>query len=214
MEKTHKEFCRKHPNTCVNCLGFYKKSYLWRHNKICKSKVNPKALSSQNRLSDFQTFLATTGMLGNVLNKSRVKKEVLGIMRPDHISCMTKTDSLIYLFGESYINKHKRKQMNVVVSNKMRQLARFKIALVKSMTAENLIDVLKPECYEIIVTATKLICGCDPNNKTFRASSLAHQMGTTLEFLCNVATKAILTKNPLFSNIDLEQKVKDIKMLR
>nr|CAI5853461.1 unnamed protein product [Callosobruchus analis] len=193
---------------------FIKKSYLWRHNKICKSKVNPKALWSRNHLTDSQTFLATTGMLGNVLNKSRVKKEVFSIMRPDHISYMAKADSLIYLFGESYINKHKRKQMNVVVSNKMRQLARLKIALVKSMTAENLIDVLKPECYEIIVAATKLICGFDPNNKTFRASSLALQMGTTLKFLCDAATKAILTKNPLFSNVDREQKVKDIKMLR
>lgn len=199
---------------CANCLGFYKKNYLWRHKKICKSKVENKTVGSQNHLTESQTFLATTGMLGNMLNKSRIKKEVFSIMRPDDISYVAKTDSLICLFGESYINKHKRKQMNTVVSNKIRELARLKIALKKSSTIENLIDALKPECYELIVAATKLICGYNVEKRTYNASSLALHMGTSLKFLCDVATKAVLTKNHLFMHLDRERKVKEIKEIR
>lgn len=198
---------------CVNCLGFYKKSYLWRHKKICKSKLENKS-NSKNHLTDSQTFLATTGMLGNVLNRGRIKNEVFCIMRPDNISYTAKSDSLICLFGESYINKHKRKQMSNVVSNKMRELARLKIALKESSTSEYLIDFLKPECYELIVAATKLICGYNAEERTYVASSLALHMGTTLKFLCDVAEKAILTKNPLFVCTNRDEKIKEIRNVR
>lgn len=199
---------------CVLCLGFYKKSYLWRHKKICKSKLVNKTNNSKNHLTDSQTFLATTGMLGNILNRSRIKKEVFSIMRPDNISFTAKSDSLICLFGESYINKHKRKQMSTVVSNKMRELARLKIALKGSSTIEYLIDFLKPECYDLIVAATKLICGYNAEERTYVASSLALHMGTTLKFLCDVAEKAILTKNPLFVCNNRDNKIKEIRNVR
>lgn len=199
---------------CLHCLGFYKKSYLWRHKKTCKSKVDNKSSNTKNHLTESQTFLATTGMLGNVLNRGRIKKEVFSIMRPDIISFTAKSDPLICLYGESYINKHKRKQMNTVVSNKMRELARLKIALKESSTMEHLIDFLKPECYELIVAATKLICGYNVEKKTYNASSLALHLGTSLKFLCDVAIKAILTRNPLFLCFDREKKNKEIGDLR
>ncbi|KAJ8945466.1 hypothetical protein NQ314_009218 [Rhamnusium bicolor] len=198
---------------CVNCLGFYKKSYLWRHKKICKSKMGNETAHSKNHLTESQTFLATTGILRNVLNTGRIKKEVFSIMKPDNISYTAKTDPLICLFGESYINKHKRKQMNIVVSNKMRELARLKLAIRNSSTIQHLIDDLKPECYEHIVAATKLISGYNVEKRTYNASSLAMHMGATLKFLCDV-TKAILTKNPLFQHIDREKKIREIKDLR
>lgn len=43
-------------------------------------------------------------------------------MKADHILLVAKMDPLIYLFGEQYLKKHKRKQMAVVCSNKMREL--------------------------------------------------------------------------------------------
>lgn len=91
--------------------------------------------------------MASTGLLGNFLNKSRLKKEVFGIMRADKISYVAKSDPLVCLYGESYLNKHKRAQMNVVISNRMRELARFKIVLQKSTSIEKLIDAMKPEMY-------------------------------------------------------------------
>lgn len=200
---------------CVNCLGYYKKTYLWRHRKKCSAKTTKESGSSKtNHLSEAQTFLASIGMLGNYLNKSRLKKEVLGIMRPDEISFVAKNDALICMYGESYLNKHKRRQMNVVVSSKMRELARLKLALQKSTTITNLIEILKPEMYNQIIAACKIICGYDPTTQTMKASSLALHLGTTLKFLCDVAKKAVVTNDPLFAHLNKSEIKKNIFDLR
>lgn len=199
---------------CTFCLGYYKKTYLWRHKKICSSSLlNKREDVKIKHLSDAQTFLAATGLLGNYLNRGRLKTEVFSVMRADEISFAAKTDPLICIYGESYLMKHKRKQMNVVVSNRMRELARLKLALQKFTTVENTMDMLKPEMYENIIVASKIICGYDEESKTFKASSLALHLGTNLKFLCDVAKKALITKNPLFPTLadkEKELKVKEI----
>lgn len=199
---------------CVTCLGYYKKEYLWRHRKICNSETKNNKNSKTQHLSEAQTFLASTGLLGNYLSKGRLKKEIFSIMRPDAISRTVKTDALICLYGESYLNKHKRKQMHVVVSNRMRELARLKLALQKSSAIVNLIEGLKPEMYEHIVTACKIISGYDSEKNIFQAPSLALHMGTNLKFLCDVARKSVITKSPLFRHLNLEKIGKDILELK
>ncbi|CAH0558836.1 unnamed protein product [Brassicogethes aeneus] len=170
--------------------------------------------SKVRHLTQAQTFLASTGLLGNYLNKSRLKKNVFSVMRPDEISFAAKNDPLICLFGESYLNKHKRKQMNVVVSNKMRELARLQLALKKSTTINGLMEVLKPEMYNHIITAAKIISGYNSNTQTFKASSLALHLGTSLKFLCDIGRKALVTKDPLFEHSDVDKKQKEISDLK
>lgn len=200
---------------CVYCLGCYAKSYLWRHKKICKSKPEIPVVSRYHS-SESHTLLVSTGMLGNYLNKSRLKNEVLNIMRVDEISHAAKTDALICLYGESHLSKHKRVQMNVSISNKMREMARLKLTLKQTMTFENLIQVLKPEIYQQILVAVKIISGFDPITKKFKAASLALHMGTDLQFLCSIAKKALITKDPLFGKLnqsDIDKQVKEIESL-
>ncbi|XP_044765145.1 uncharacterized protein LOC123321547 [Coccinella septempunctata] len=201
---------------CVNCLGLYKKTYLWRHRKICKANANNDYNKSNKHVTNAQTFMVTTGILGNFLNRSRIKTEVFSIMRADNISFTAKSDPLICLYGESYLNKHKRKQMNIVASNRMREMARLKISLMESSAITSLIDVLKPFHYELIVAAAKVVSGYDPDRKTYKASSLALHFGTNLKFLCDVAKKAILTKNPLFQyeEQEREDRLKQISLIK
>nr|CAI5864839.1 unnamed protein product [Callosobruchus analis] len=112
---------------------------------------------------------------------------------------------------ESYLGKHKRKQMNVVASNK----AFTRTA--KILNSKMVYRFLRPDMYESIVTATKIICGFDANTRTFKASSLALHFGTNLKFLCDVAKKAVITKNPLIhitNESERDQKLKEICELR
>lgn len=208
----------EHYYPCTACLGYYKKTYLWRHKKICNAIIEKKDDGSKtNHLTDAQTFLAATGMLGNYLNKSRLKTEVFPNMRPDKISFTAKSDTLICLYGESYLNKHKRKQISIVASNKIREIARLKLALQGFTTIKDSIEFLKPEMYNSIIAASKIICGFDSEAKTFKASSLALHMGTNLKFFCDVARKAIITKNPLLPNLDdkaRDHKLKEISEIR
>lgn len=60
----------------------------------------------------------------------------------------------------------------------------------------------------------KLICGYNVEKRTYNASSLALHMSTSLEFLCDVATKAVLTENHLLMHLDRERTVKEIKEIR
>ena len=93
---------------CVHCLGYFKTTYLWRHNKICKSKMSKEPNKNSTKiehLTESQTFMVSPGLLGNYRNKSRLKNEVFNIMRPHEISLAAKSDALI-----------------VVVSNKLREM--------------------------------------------------------------------------------------------
>nr|CAI5858393.1 unnamed protein product [Callosobruchus analis] len=89
--------------------------------------------------------------------------------------------------------------MNVVASNKVREIARLLLALQKFSTVKWCMDFLRLDMYESIVTATKIICGFDANTRTFKASSLALlvHFGTNLKFPCDVAKKAVIRKKPL-----------------
>lgn len=139
---------------------------MWRHKKIYKAKGD----TENSREKKSQTFLASTGLLGNFLNKSRLKQEVFNVMRPAERSFTAKHDALICLYRESYLNKHKRKQMNVVASSKIRELARLKFVLQKNTTKTNLIDCIQPEMYEQIVAASKIISGYAAEKKILKAS--------------------------------------------
>lgn len=195
---------------CTYCLGYFKKSYLWRHKKNCSANIENVKVRNKCHLSEAQTFAACTGLLGNYINKSRLKEEVFNIMRADEISLVAKQDPLICLYGESYLNKHKRKQMNVVASSRIREMARLKMALMKCVNIEYLIQVLKPDYYNHIIAAAKLISGYNAENKTFKSPSLAMHLGTNMKFLCEVARKALITKDQLFPTDNRENTLKDI----
>ncbi|KAK4882562.1 hypothetical protein RN001_005881 [Aquatica leii] len=49
------------------------------------------------------------------------------------------------------------------------------------MGVKTLFDTLKPEFFDNLVSATKIISGYDPSSRTFSAASLAAHMGTTLK---------------------------------
>lgn len=202
-------------SVCVNCFGNFKNSYLWRHRKICKSKQKNLNIKSKNSYrSESQTFLVCTGLLGNFITKNRIL-QVFNIMRADNIGLTARTDSLICLYGESLLGKHKRQQIFVAISQKLRIMARLKVTLQQSTTISTFMDILKPEMYDYIIAATKIIAGFDSENLTFKSPSIALHIGTDLKFICDIAKKAIITKNPLidFNKIQNE-KLAEINALR
>lgn len=215
---------------CSSCSGVYKRKTLSRHAKRCPGRVN----EDQQRgrlyaLTQSQTFLAASRCQNDFLLKSRLKKEVFDIMRADKISEVAKGDLLICLFGENHLKKHKRPQIATVTSNKMRELARLLIALKdiiglssdkgdtdyeNFIEIKNLIEVMKPEFFDNLVAATKVIAGFNPDTKTFKASSLALHMGTSLKQLCDIIHRHIIKKSKLFNFKNLDLELKNIKHLQ
>lgn len=194
-------------SNCINCFGLFKNSYLWRHRKKCKSNIENTSNFpfKRNYRTEIENYMVSTGILGDFLRKSRLL-EVFKIMRGDTVGSLARNDTLICLYGESLLGKHKRSQMYVLVSQKMREMAKIKKVISDTTTIKHLMDALKPELYEQFVSATKIIAGYNAETLSFRAPSLALNMGTQLKHLCHTALKAVVTKNPLFPNLKIDKK--------
>lgn len=151
------------PNTkyfvCSYCLGHYTKQLLYKHVKRCKHKPENISEPGKKCLSISQTFVAlATSKNQEFLNNARIKNEVFDIMRADDISLIAKTDPLICLYGEYLLVKHKRKQISVVISNKIREMARMlKVIRATDKDVHGFFDLLKPDMFGKLIYAAKVI---------------------------------------------------------
>ncbi|CAG9825764.1 unnamed protein product [Phaedon cochleariae] len=151
------------------------------------------------------------------LKSSRLKEEVFNIMCPDDISLTAKNYPLVCLYAEALLNKHKRKQIANVLSNKMREMGRLMKAL-KTIDGgiTGLFDALKPENFQSFISTTKIISGSKANDKSFDAPLLAPHMETDLKFVCNSALKNVLENRqlPHIQWTDRQKTKNDIKDLK
>ncbi|KAJ8966985.1 hypothetical protein NQ314_003173 [Rhamnusium bicolor] len=198
---------------CSNCFGYFKRNFLRRHRRKCPLR-SERNTSRENHLSASQLMIICSGNYSKFYDSLRLKKEVFTIMRADKISEAAMSDLLICSYAEGLLGKHKRTQIKTVISNKMRELGRLLLQLKETTNVQRLIDVLKPEFFDTIVAATKVISGYNPNNKTYKSASLALHMGTTLKQVCDTATKNIIKKSPFIQCSQPEETLKNIKRLK
>lgn len=198
---------------CNYCLGLFKKQYLRRHRKKCDLR-DRKTSNRENHLSETQIFTICSGLNKEFYDKLRLKNEVFKYMRNDEISEAAMNDILICTYGESQLKKHKRVQIRSCISNRMREMGRLLIALRKMTGIQSMSDILKPEYFDNIVTATKIISGYNEESRTFNASSLALHMGTRLKQMCDSATNLIIKKSRFIKCVKPEEALQDVKRLR
>ncbi|VEN43773.1 unnamed protein product [Callosobruchus maculatus] len=143
------------------------------------------------------------------------------MMREDEISFTAKTDLLIAHYGESYLKSQKRERKEYSCSNKMRELARLLITYRASVNDNSIAfkDLLHPEKFEGVVSATRKLSGFDPINKTYEAPSTALHMGTSLKVVSDELIHLILKRSPGFicespeKSLEWRKNVKNFKML-
>ncbi|XP_072389433.1 uncharacterized protein [Diabrotica undecimpunctata] len=163
---------------CDHCFGMYSAKNLWRHRKIC----NPYSVT-RNSQSQAQNFL-----LRHLKLDTYLKETVFPRIRADNVSLVAKKDPLICAFGSRYLKIHREQHFIPVASRKMRELAKIVIELRKnSSSIKTLFGSLKPEYYDSLVFATKIVSKYDNESKTFKAPSFAKNIGTTLKQCCDIA---------------------------
>lgn len=203
---------------CSHCLGLFKKSYLYRHVKVCHLKpadAKNKTDGRSNPVGESQTLLVCLNRHGHYLGKSRLKTEVFPIMAPDEISKVAKNDPLICFYGESHLKKHKRKQIINKISNDMREMGRLLLEFKKREDVE-MFDLLTPERFPQFIESIKIIAGYNPDPKkhSFKSPSFALHMRTNLVYLCAIGEKVILMKHRLFPCKDRNARLKEVKQLK
>nr|CAI5833329.1 unnamed protein product [Callosobruchus analis] len=187
---------------CIYCKALFSKKYLNRHAKICPVKNNSTtAYGKSSQITLSQTAVACALDPNDVISKLNIKEQVFDMMKGDEISFVAKKDLLIAHYGESYLKSQKRERKEYTCSNKMRKLARLLITY-RSFVNDNELsfkDLLHPEKFEGVVSATRILAGFDPIEKTYEAPSTALHMGTSLKIISNELIHLILKRSPGFT---------------
>lgn len=135
-------------------------------------------------------------------------------MAADEISKTVKSDPFICIYGEAYLNKHRRKQIATKVSNELREFSRLLLELRQTVGVKTMFDCLKPEFYPAIVDAVKTISGYDEKTHTYKAPSLALHKRTNLSHLYQAGQKVLLLKHANFRHINREEGLRNLKDLK
>lgn len=197
---------------CKYCKGLYKQKSLRRHALNCY--FNNERTSKINFASAGQTLMAFTESRQGFLKKLRLKNEVFDKMQADRISFNGKNDPIICQYGEDYLRKHKRPHIKNAVSNKIRELGRLLIPLQDQYKIYSMLEVLKPEHFDKVVSATRIIAGYSEATRSFKAPSLALHMKTTLLAVCSAAKSLLLKKSPVLPVTDHNEALKNVKTFR
>lgn len=159
---------------CKFCKGFYKKTSLFRHIKVCPQNTDGRSKRT-NAQADGQSLLATCSQ------NDSLRAEIFPTLRADQISLAAKTDKLICAVARRYLKSHRDKQFRVVASRKMRQLGALLIELRAELKVKSLFDVMTPKNFDALVHCTKKISKYNAETQTYGAPSLAANMGTLIK---------------------------------
>lgn len=169
-------------------MGLYSAKNVWRQRKNCNENPN-KENHSRSARAEAQFFL-----ICHLRVDPQLKTDVFPRIRADEVSLVAKKDPLICAFASRYLKIHREKHFILVVSRKMRELARFLIEARKIKTSiRDLFRTLKSEHNNVLVAATKAVAKYDDENRSYQAPTYALNMGTTLKQCCDMHVLKNLT---------------------
>lgn len=165
----------------------FKKKYLYRHEKKCKS-ANTKHLGRNKAQSNAQNLL-----LAFSNSDQELVEKVFPRMAVDTISFTAKSDELIKAFGSRYLKNHKEKHLVHVVAQKMRLLARLLIQIKsENPLIKSLQESLVPKHFDLIVKSTKIVAGYEISKDLYGAPSVILKIGNMLNQCCDIAEFTLL----------------------
>ncbi|KAI4463010.1 hypothetical protein MML48_4g00011825 [Holotrichia oblita] len=188
---------------CTNCKGYFSSKQLWRHRTKCIGKSDK---SHQSKAQDF--------LLRNIEVDKKLRDEVFPRMRPDEISLIAKSDTLICAYGARYFKSDREKHFINVTSRKMRELSRLLIEIKKvDPKIKNLFQALRPDNFELLISATKVVANYNPETEFYESASTALNLGTAIKQCCEIAILFVLKRKKVYSTIPAAEAKADLKTL-
>lgn len=190
---------------CSYCLGYYKRKSLYRHTKRCAENT-VRSDRRQTAQSDGQLIL----LAGDLLKHDQLlTKELFPRMRADRINFVAKKDMLICQYAYSYMKGRKSKGNIDCVRQNMRRLAKLlEFCRQKDPKIKNLIDILRPSYFKLILDAVNCIACYNPETDVYESPTLAINFGTLLKKCCDLAYIALIQKE------NTADQRKDLKILK
>ena len=129
---------------------------------------------------------------------TEVKEKLFSRMLPDELLLVARNDYIIVKYAEKLLEPLKQDRHKLrTVKQKVRQVCRFLVqARSESPDISDLASCLHPRMFNVIVSATRKLCGYQANENSFVNPSLAKHLGTALKF-CSVIlrNKALIEDN-------------------
>ena len=184
----------KHYTPCPGCLGFVKKTDLWRHASKCKDidqdlKKIRSATQQASRLLVFQTTSKAS---------PEYTREVVARMAADRVTEVASNDLLITQLGMFMFQQYGLSQRSLI-SNRIRMLSRLLIELRRSSGKcdLSLIHCISPDYMDSIIAAVQNICQIEIarcSRPTLKSSpsfalKIGHELRRCADLVRNMALK-------------------------
>lgn len=162
--------------SCEFCRGLFVQTDLWKHHNSCVAR--PDGVKSDAPSLNSRLLLPIPKTVSEDFNRCVLMK-----IRDDVIGRKAKTDSLIQEFGQRlYEKSSKYEHTHSYIACRMRELARFVLAVQKINTSLNTLQkCIDPTLWSTLIKAIKEEAGFSSERKTFVSPSFAQKVGYSLK---------------------------------
>ncbi|KAI7806122.1 hypothetical protein IRJ41_000533 [Triplophysa rosa] len=173
------ESAHKNYEFCLYCKGMFVRQELWRHMKRCQSKPAKSDDSAGGRHRVLTIAAVAKSAFSGQVDDGLMK--VLSQMNDDEIARVVRNDFGLLQFAQSLYNRHGfNKTKHEYIRQKVRELARFILALRKKCPSVTLEDAMKPANFMNVIDAVKDTAGFNQDTHSYQTPSLALKIGHSL----------------------------------
>ncbi|XP_053391155.1 uncharacterized protein LOC128553984 [Mercenaria mercenaria] len=177
---------------CHSCRGFYKKTDLWKHQKICCVQ-KPTFLNSKH-------VRAGKLLMPHKQASKELFENVIVDMNDDEVKRTVESDDFILHHGNIL---YEEKGHEGYISSKLRELGRLLLSA-KNMDADikSILDLMKASKWDLLIAAIKNVAEYDEESCQFGIPSLVRNLGLSLK-RCAEIEYSDATKNRNFKKRNL-----------
>ncbi|XP_070401964.1 uncharacterized protein [Nothobranchius furzeri] len=165
---------------CVYCFGLFNRKQMWRHFQSCKFK--PQDELSKGGKTKVQALCAFAEAVP--LGFSDAYWRFLSNLIQDKITLAIKQDHCILDYGYRLFKKNEKLvNQHQYIRQKLRELGRLLLEAKAVSPVNSVKDLIKPEKYSQVISATKRLAGFNDENGKYQKPSLARKVGHNIHSL-------------------------------
>ncbi|EFN66480.1 hypothetical protein EAG_10974, partial [Camponotus floridanus] len=173
--KTAKDFV-----ACVKCKGFFAKSTIRHHARVCLNKDFRK---NKNIMIMGRKI---TGRIHSIASEC-LRKTVFPVLREDDVTRIVRYDKLLIIYANKLCVKYISQHQHDMIRARLRLLGRFLIALKEINTnVEDFQSLYHPQIYDDCISAINVVAGYDNEEQLYKTPAVAANLSTLIKHIGNL----------------------------
>ncbi|XP_033119949.1 uncharacterized protein LOC117119256, partial [Anneissia japonica] len=192
---------------CEFCSGSFKKGGLLKHQKSCSQRHGREKHRRVQSSANMMIPCRNSGEISDLL-----KTKVLSRMNFDSISAGVRKDDDILAYGSKMIKNHPEEHQALLVSQKMRDLAKLVLAVsVADPSITRIRDCINPNKFDTVVAAVKSVAQYSEETNSYKVPSYARNIGFEIDkIVAHLSSEAIKKGDKTLE--DNVRSFKDVKL--